>query len=257
MAIELRCGAATHPGAVRDVNQDSLLAGPVVFAVADGMGGHAAGEVASAITVAMMATLPTGVDADLVLDAIRDSHAEVRRQAPAGTVREGMGTTLSGLALATRDGEDVLVAFNVGDSRLYRFVDGVLEQLSVDHSLVAEMVEDGEITASEAATHRSRNIITRAIGIGDELEVDHWLIAPAPGEMFVVCSDGLTNEVSDAEVETVLRDDLTPQGAVDRLVEMAVRRGARDNVSVLVVALDGVTASVPLDEDTQPRGVAR
>lgn len=253
MAIELRCGAATHAGAVRTVNQDAVLAGPVVFAVADGMGGHAAGEVASALTIATMADLPIGAPGAVVLDAVHRANGEVRRQAPAGTEREGMGTTLSGLAIAIEGGADVIVAFNVGDSRLYSFDAGDLVQLSVDHSLVAEMVEEGSISDSEAATHRSRNIITRAIGIQDDVDIDHWQIEPRPGQTFLVCSDGLTNELSDAEVEEVLREGLPPQAAVERLLALAVDRGARDNVSVLVVAIDGVTSEAELDEDTKPR----
>lgn len=253
MTIEVRWGSATHVGCVRTANQDAVLAGPVVFAVADGMGGHAAGEVASAIAVARMASLSANPTGNAVLAAVHEANAEVIAQGAPGTGREGMGTTLSGVALATNGGDQALLVFNVGDSRTYFFDGSLLKQITDDHSLVAEMVRDGELGAADARSHRGRNVITRAIGIDADMTVDHWWIDPAPGQVFLSCSDGLTNEVDVDEIVAALVAASSPQQAVDRLVERALDAGARDNVSAIAVFVDAVTREVAdVEEDTNP-----
>lgn len=257
MTIEVRWGSATHVGCVRSNNQDSILAGPVVFAVADGMGGHAAGDVASAIAVACMAALPSAPAGDTVLDAVRAANAEVIARGAPGSGREGMGTTLSALVLAERDGEESLLVVNVGDSRTYKLDADGLTQVTADHSLVAEMVRDGELTREQAAGHRARNVVTRALGIDREVKVDHWWVRPEAGQMYLMCSDGLTNEIPADEVERVLRSEPTPQAAVDVLIGQALDAGARDNVSAVAVVVDAVTVDASLvEEDTNRRAKA-
>lgn len=254
MTVEVRWGSATHVGCVRRSNQDSILAGPFVFAVADGMGGHAAGEVASAIAVARMADLDARPTGEQILAAVRTANSEVIAQAAQGSGREGMGTTLSGVAIADHDGEDSLLVFNVGDSRTYKLDADGLTQITSDHSLVAEMVRDGELAPDDAAKHRSRNVITRALGIAAEVRVDHWWIAPAAGQVFLLCSDGLHNEVPPPVIEGVLRAASSPQAAVDALMGIALDAGARDNVSAIAVWIDAVGGAFGvLDEDTARR----
>lgn len=253
VTIEVRWGSATHVGCVRTANQDAVLAGPVIFAVADGMGGHAAGEVASAITVARLALLPANPTGEEVLAAVHEANTEVISQGAPGTGREGMGATLSGVALATNAGREALLIFNVGDSRTYLFDGSLLKQITEDHSLVADMVRAGELGAAEARSHRGRNVITRAIGIAAEVTVDHWWIDPLPGQVFLACSDGLTNEVDVDELAAVLGTAASPQQAVDVLVERALDAGARDNVSAIAVFLDAVTNDIAvIEEDTNP-----
>ena len=258
MTIEVRWGSATHVGSVRTANQDAVLAGPDMFVVADGMGGHAAGEVASAITVARMAAVPSGADGEAVLQAVRDANAEVISQAAPGSGREGMGTTVSGVAVASRDGHDALLVFNVGDSRTYLLDGKTMGQVTEDHSLVAEMVRAGEIDAQDASSHRSRNVITRAIGLEPDVVVDHWWIDAVPGQILLTCSDGLSNEVAFADLEAVLRSAASPQQAVDALVDRALDAGAKDNVSAIAVFIDAVTTeSPPAEDDTNPRAALR
>ena len=165
MAIEVRWGSATHVGCVRSFNQDAVLAGPVVFAVADGMGGHAAGDVASALAVGTLAGIVGGPTIDELVQAVHRANDSIIEQSPPGSGREGMGTTVTGVVLGRRDDQDIVVIFNVGDSRTYRFADPTLTQITIDHSLVGEMVRDGALPPEEALVHPSRNVVTRALGI--------------------------------------------------------------------------------------------
>jgi PPM family protein phosphatase len=259
MTVTVRWGVASHVGCVRTVNQDSVLARPPIFAVADGMGGHAEGEVASALAVEALAGLDTGprIDPRTVLRAIRSANRSIRIHAAAGEHREGMGTTIAGLALSKRDGAgapDVLLVFNVGDSRTYQFRAGRLTQVSVDHSLVAELVEAGVLDPEEAAVHPRRNVITRALGAADVVHVDTWLVAPRSSDRYVLCSDGLTNEVGDELLAQLLAAYPDPQGAADALLATALGRGARDNVSVVVVLVDDVVEAVAPNGTVPPDG---
>lgn len=257
MTIEVRWGSATHVGCVRTSNQDSILAGPVVFAVADGMGGHAAGDVASAIAVARMAALPAAPPGEVVLDAVRAANAEVIANGSPGSGREGMGTTLSALVIAQHEGEESILVVNVGDSRTYKLDAHGLTQVTADHSLVAELVRDGGLSSEQAARHPERNVVTRALGIAREVQVDHWWVRPEVGQVYLMCSDGLTNEVPLAEVERVLRSEPMPQAAVDVLIGQALDAGARDNVSAVAVVVDAVTVDASVvEEDTNRRAKA-
>lgn len=252
-SLLVRAAGATHVGMVRDHNEDSLVAGTRVFAVADGMGGHAAGEVASRIAVETLTELedtpPTRPE-----DVTAILHEANRRILAAVADRpelRGMGTTACGLTVVETGGREHWVVFNVGDSRVYRLADHRMHQVTRDHSEVRELLDAGLIDASEVAHHPLRNVITRSLGTDPAPEPDVWVLAPTPGETFVVCSDGLTNELDDRDVMLIVRGGSDPQAVADELVEAAVRAGGRDNVSVVVVTVDAGDGDD--DADTHPR----
>lgn len=257
MGFRVAYGAGSHVGTVRSVNEDAVLADPPVFVIADGMGGHAAGEVAAGLTVDAFRRFngASAVDVGSVAAAVRAANDDVRHRASQVLAEQGMGTTAVGLVVARDGGDEVLVAFNVGDSRIYR-LRAELEQISTDHSVVAEKVAAGEITAAEAAVDRERNVITRAIGIEESVDVDSWTLRPATGDRFLLCSDGLTDELTDERLAEILRAEQDPQRAVDELLSAALDAGARDNVSVLVIDVVEVDPQVATQvDDTNPRGV--
>jgi serine/threonine protein phosphatase PrpC len=263
--LGLLWGAATHQGARRRLNEDSFLAGGSVFFVADGMGGHDAGEVASAAAVEALAPLraATVVGADEVRCRVRAAHDAVRaiETAPG----RGAGTTLTGVVLTDEGGEPYWLVVNLGDSRTYRSADGVLEQVSVDHSEVQELVDAGRITAEQALTHPRRHVVTRALGAPDVPEPDFWFLPVHAGDRMLVCSDGLTAELTDQRVAEVLLVEADPQLAAERLVSEALTAGGRDNITVIVVDATGLTDALERtaprdgraghddDEDTVPR----
>jgi PPM family protein phosphatase len=245
-------GAATDTGRVRDGNEDFLLAADGLFVVADGMGGHHGGEVASHVAVETLehrvetnGTLTT----DALVEAVQDANHALVDRAHDEPELEGMGTTLCALALVDGDGRDVLAVVNVGDSRLYLLKDGgELEQITEDHSLVATLERQGRLTQAEAAAHPQRNILTRALGIDAKVMVDSWEILPFVGDRYLICSDGLFNEVDDARIAATLRRLADPAEAAKELVRMANEAGGRDNISVVVVDVvddDGSSAKSP------------
>ncbi|WP_235499325.1 PP2C family protein-serine/threonine phosphatase [Janibacter sp. Soil728] len=261
--LMLRVGAATDTGRVRTLNEDSALAEGGIFVVADGMGGHAAGEVASGIVVETMRDLVTRGDltADDVTRQLILANQRILAAVAAHPENKGMGTTATGLALVTAGGADHWAVFNVGDSRVYRSIDGTLTQVTVDHSEVQELVEAGVITSEEARVHPARNVVTRSLGTDYAYQSDVWVLPPYAGERFVICSDGLTNELTDARLREILLQHPEPQIAAEELVRAAVEAGGRDNVTVVVVDLDGtvgddlsVTSPRASGEDTAPRG---
>lgn len=257
MGIDVEWGVATHRGTVRANNQDSVLAAPPIFAVADGMGGHAGGEVASALAVEALGGFAeaAAVDPATVISAIRAANASIHQRSHLEPGLAQMGTTITGLAL-TRDAQagDSVLVFNVGDSRVYALVEGRLTQLSSDHSVVNEMVLSGQLTAEQAKTHPARNVITRALGIAPDVDIDAWIDKVSPGQTYLVCSDGLVNEVSLAELEVELARSTDPQVVADAMLAMAIGHGGRDNVSVIVVTLADaqVRSGTSLDEQTSP-----
>ena len=230
-----RWGLTSDVGRVRAANQDSALAIEGFFVVADGMGGHRGGEVASAIAVkALSDSLPL-LSTDEVMTAIHSSNDAVLERANGDPGLRGMGTTLCVLALVD-DGEEPLLALaNVGDSRIYQFASDVLEQMTDDHSVVAEMMRQGRITASEAETHPQRNVLTRALGIEPTILIDAWHVRPVVGHRWLLCSDGLFNEVSEATIAEVLGVIAEPSDAAHELVRLANEGGGRDNITALVV----------------------
>ena len=232
----LRAGAATDTGQVRANNQDAVLMAEPVFAVADGMGGHAAGEIASQVAVeSLQETEATSRQA--VVDAVQQANRAVWQRADNQPDLRGMGTTLCVVALVPGDQPDgdLIVVANVGDSRVYQFHGGDLDQITDDHSLVEDLVREGRISAAEARTHPQRNILTRVLGNEPDVEVDSWEIIPSRGDRFVLCSDGLFNEVDDDRIAAVLRRLADPDDAAHELVALANQGGGRDNVSVVVV----------------------
>ncbi|HET6966640.1 MAG TPA: protein phosphatase 2C domain-containing protein [Ornithinibacter sp.] len=257
-ALRVRSGSATHVGRVRDHNEDSLIAHDMVFAVADGMGGHAAGEVASRIAVEALADLarhPASSPADVTATLHEANRRILRSQADVPEQR-GMGTTAAGLTVVDTGGREEWVVFNVGDSRVYRLAEGRMSMVTRDHSEVRELIDAGVIDAAEAARHPLRNVITRSLGSDPAPAVDTWVLPPTSGERFVICSDGLSNELDDQEIMLVVRKYADPQIAADQLVGAAVRAGGRDNVSVVVVAVDSEEDDGD-DADTAPRAGLR
>jgi serine/threonine protein phosphatase PrpC len=229
-------GAATSTGRVRRVNEDSYLVLPPLFAVADGMGGHDAGEVASAVAIDVLARYARGgpLSVDTVLAALDEANRAVIGRGEA----HRMGTTVTGLAsLVTPAGSQVMV-FNVGDSRVYRLAGDQFGQLTVDHSEVQELVLAGAITPEQARTHPRRNIVTRALGSDFVVRPDHWLLPPLPGDRYLVCSDGLTGELTDEEILPLLRAG-SQQEAASALVAAADEAGGHDNTTVIVVDVIG------------------
>ena len=232
----LRAGAATDVGRVRTNNQDQLLVTPELFAVADGMGGHAAGEVASLTAVeALRAAYGRTGGTEGLLAAAHQANRSVWEQAQGDPDLHGMGTTLVAVALVNEDGENRLAIVNVGDSRVYLLRQGELEQLTTDHSLVQELVDDGQLSEVEATVHPQRHVLTRALGVDSEVNVDLLQLLPMKDDRLLLCSDGLPRELSDAQVASILRRLADPKEAAAELVAAANDRGGNDNVTVVVV----------------------
>ncbi len=252
--LTLTAAGRTDTGRVRKSNEDSMLVSEKFVAVADGLGGHAAGEVASGIAVDRLAELSRthSVHPDDVTAAIADANHRILEQMRAHPENEGMGTTVTGLGIVDLGGAPHCVVFNVGDSRVYRFVGDTLERVTVDHSEVEELQAAGLISAQDAATHPRRNVVTRCLGSFPGPTPDLWVHAPRGDERYVVCSDGLTNEVADHDIADTLRRHPDPGAAADALLAQALAAGGRDNIAVIVVDLVSED-SRPVDIDTAPR----
>ncbi|WP_223305202.1 PP2C family serine/threonine-protein phosphatase [Cellulomonas sp. B6] len=238
--VRLRAALATDQAA-RDRNEDTAWAADGVYVVADGMGGHEAGEVASRVAVEVVRSLGgTNPSLDDAVRVVREAHRRVRELPTEGERRPG--TTLTGVVLTAHADVPCWLVVNVGDSRTYRMVGGVLEQLTRDHSEVAELVAQGLVAIEDAPHHPRRHVVTRVLGGGaSRVEPDLRLFPVSPGDRMVVCSDGLTDALPDARVQAVLRAERHPQAAVDRLVREALAAGAQDNVTVVVVDAVAVT----------------
>lgn len=239
--MKVRYGAHTDIGRVRDHNEDTLLASPPVFAVADGMGGHEAGEVASSLAVATVRSADADPDdaQNWVGHVVESANTAVFAKGSQSDGALRMGTTLT-VAYAA---PDAIYLGHVGDSRAYLLHDGRLRQLTDDHSLVAEWVRQGRITADEAAVHPQRSVITRALGIDDAVRIDTMRVVPSAGDRLLLCSDGLTGSVSDADIAATLRDVADPDEAAQTLIEQANAGGGDDNITAVVV--DVVDDPVP------------
>ncbi|QWT25262.1 protein phosphatase 2C domain-containing protein [Subtercola sp. PAMC28395] len=233
--IVVNVGSATDKGLRRALNEDSFLASGTLFLVADGMGGHDAGEVASATVIEVYTRLASqpSISLEEMQLAFTDA-AERVRLLPEGR-GAGAGTTLSGVAVAQVDEAAYWLMINLGDSRTYRLAEGQFEQISVDHSLVQERVERGELTSEQATRDAQRNVVTRAIGAGSDSQPDYWYIPASAGDRLLVCSDGLTGELTDDHIQQILRDEVAPQAAATRLVHESLLHGGRDNVTAVVV----------------------
>jgi PPM family protein phosphatase len=228
--MNVKVGAATDIGQVREGNEDSYLVEEPLYAVADGMGGHRGGEVASSLALETVQQLFERHEGTLVDQVVQANRAVFDRSQTDRSV-SGMGTTLTAALI---DGEKVHLV-HVGDSRAYLLRDGALTQLTEDHTLVHRMVMEGEITAEEAETHPHRSILTRALGVDESVEVDEGDVQVQGGDRLLLCTDGLTGMVSEDEIQEVLSDASDPQEAVDRLVKMANRAGGIDNITAVVL----------------------
>lgn len=231
-----RAGAATDKGMVRANNQDSqLVIEGRLFAVADGMGGHRGGEVASATALEALAAVWSEATAAALRAGVVGANAAVFAKASQDPELRGMGTTLTVLALVVdAAGQERLAIANVGDSRAYRLTEELV-QVTDDHSLVESLVRQGRLTAEEAVTHPQRNILTRALGIEPQVEVDLWELSAVPGDRFLLCSDGLFNEVEPDVITATLRALTDPTQAAQELVRLANEGGGRDNITCVVV----------------------
>jgi len=256
--VILRVGVATEK-AQRQRNEDSVSVDDGLYLVADGMGGHEAGEVASRTAIDALRGLGAGTPTPAdVRSSVRAAHAAVR-DLPAVTGRRP-GTTVTGVVVTSHGETPCWLVLNVGDSRTYRMAGGVLEQVTRDHSEVAELVERGLVAAADAPHHPRRNVVTRVLGGGasgstsdaphhprrnvvtrvlgggaSEVEPDVWLLPVSPGDRMLLCSDGLTDELSDARIQAELRAEDEAQAAADRLVAAALAAGGHDNVTAIVL----------------------
>lgn len=239
LEIELSWFALTDVGHRRETNQDSYVTTPPIFAVADGMGGHSAGEVASAAVVRRLSELGgkkaiTEGDIDSVLaDAVEDIELD------AGETDLGAGTTVTGVSLTTEECPTWRV-FNIGDSRVYQYFKGALSQVTVDHSVVQHLIDTGAITPDEAETHPHANVITRAVGFGEAAVPDYTELALIAGQRLLICSDGLTKELTDVGIQHFLATCDTAEDAARTLVQQALENSGRDNVTVIVIDVHAV-----------------
>lgn len=257
----LMWGAASDRGRRRKINEDAYLAENGVFLVADGMGGHDAGDIASATALGALSFL---LEADRIepelVDVLVDVAQREVRAIETGPKGRGAGTTLTGAVLAYVDDVPYWLMVNIGDSRTYLLSNGKLEQMSVDHSEVQELIDSGLLTEEEARHHPRRNVITRALGGPDELDADFRYVPVEAHERILVCSDGLTAEVGDAQIREILLGCPDPGAAAQELVDAALAAGGRDNVTVLVVDVTGVPSdttgtTADRDENVVPGGL--
>lgn len=246
--VQVTSGGHTDTGLRRAANEDAFLAEYPVFIVADGMGGHEAGDRASAAVVEVFRSFVGRDDLrpEEVAAAVENAHSAVAAIA-AGTTR-GAGSTLTGVVAVRQEDAHRWLVVNVGDSRVYRLLAERLEQLTVDHSVAQELVDEGRLTREQMSTYEGRNVITRAIG-GERSRADFWLLPMVTGERLLVCSDGLTGEVSDEALRAGLMMGGSPVQTAHALVAQANAHGGRDNISTIV--LDVVAGGIsPRLEDT-------
>jgi protein phosphatase len=250
--ISLSWAALSDKGYRRSVNEDSLLARSPIFAVADGMGGHTAGDFASTAVVTRLAEQVSVdfVGEDALTTALRSAVDDMGRGV--GHTDLGTGTTVTGIALTLVDEAPYWLVFNIGDSRVYNYRDATLEQLTVDHSIVQELLDAGAITPAEAEVHPHSNVITRAVGFNEDPVPDFFLIPIVAGSRLLVCSDGLTKELTEHGIRHFLAEGTSPLDAAQQLMDAALGNGGRDNVTVVVVDVLATPES-----GTHREGVAR
>jgi len=260
----IRWGALSDTGSLRVQNEDAMLAQEGLFVVADGMGGHNAGEVASAMAIKILRSAQAkGItDAKDLNTAIKEVNEQIFNAAIDNSDQRGMGTTITALVITptnkqTENSDKSATVANIGDSRTYLLRGGEFRQVSVDHSYVQELVSEGLITREEARTHIRRNIVTRALGIEPTVGVDTWTLPLIVGDRYVLCSDGLVDEVSDDDIEACLKITSDPQETAVELVAMANRNGGRDNITVIVVDVmaDDKAPSSEDSDSTKPLSI--
>lgn len=256
--MKVAVGSRTDVGRVRDGNQDSYVARLPLFAVADGMGGHLGGDVASATAIETISSGLQGSDGKVeeaaLADVVQRANRAIWDRSQSDPSLRGMGTTCTVLLLQ----EDDAVVAHVGDSRLYLLREGGFEQLSQDHTLVGQMVREGRLSQEEARHHPQRSVITRALGADPDVRVDAFRLELREGDIVLICSDGLTSMVPDEDIAEVLDTATDPQEAADRLVEIANEAGGEDNITVVVLdtraeALEAAGAPPPPPDAARPR----
>ena len=239
--MRLSSAAGTHVGLIRPQNEDSYLCAHPVYAVADGLGGHAAGEVASALVVERLGELTFDEDttADAaqqeLAEAVRDANRTIHRSAAQDPQHAGMGTTVTA---AVAVGATLCFA-HVGDSRGYMLRGGELSQITEDHTPVQRAVRAGVISAEEAQHHPSRHVLAQAVGLDVDVEVDTPRVDLRAGDRVVLCTDGMTDPIPDVDIPGVIGDADTPDAAVKALIDAALQRGGPDNVTVVVLDATG------------------
>ena len=246
MTFGFRIGASTDVGEQRDIQQDSYALATNVVVVADGMGGHRGGEVASSLAAREMIEQYTTPQIESLVHGVEQANQRILDKGALDPTLRGMGTTVVALALIHVEDGIALGAINVGDSRMYRLTGNDLEQLTEDHSLVEALVREGRITPAEAEVHPQRNIVTRALGVTEHVEVDSFHFVPKIGDRYLLCSDGLFNEVDPLAIATILDSEPDPQVATGKLIAAANEGGGRDNITTVVVDI------VPADEAAIP-----
>jgi serine/threonine protein phosphatase PrpC len=249
--VSLAWAALSDTGYRRAANEDSLLARSPLFVVADGMGGHTAGDFASAAVVTRLAEKVSEhfVGREAINQALHAAVDDIARGV--GTTDLGTGTTVTGIALTLVDGVAHWLVLNIGDSRVYQLIDGVLDQLTIDHSIVQELIDSGAITPAEAEVHPHSNVITRAVGFNEEPIPDYWLIPIVEGARLLVCSDGLTKELTEHGIRHFLTDGTSALAAAKLLMEAALGNGGRDNVTVIVVDVLGAPDGERVDAEAR------
>jgi serine/threonine protein phosphatase PrpC len=255
--ISLAWAALSDKGYRRSVNEDSLLARSPIFSVADGMGGHTAGDFASTAVVTRLAE-QVSVDfigQEALTSALRAAVDDMGRGV--GHTDLGTGTTVTGIALTLVDGAPYWLVFNIGDSRVYSYHEGTLEQVTVDHSIVQELLDSGAITPAEAEVHPHSNVITRAVGFNEDPVPDFFLIPIVAGARLLVCSDGLTKELTEHGIRYFLGEGASPLDAAQQLMDAALGNGGRDNVTVVVVDVLATPESGPHGDAVSRRAARR
>ena len=237
--MEVFVGAQSNAGRVRDHNEDSFYAGRQIWGVADGMGGQAAGDMASTIVTEQLRARDNGGpltpdDIWQLIAVINDAIVDYAKRNPLAT---GLGSTLTGVASVELDAVWHWSVFNVGDSRVYRYIDGRLQRETVDHNEAEELITTGQLTREEAVMHPSRFVLTRALGTTPPPQPDVFLLPQTRDETFLICSDGLTSEVPEQTIEEVLRDCPDPGQAAERLIDLTMLSGAHDNVTAVVLVV--------------------
>jgi PPM family protein phosphatase len=231
LMFTLRTAGRTDIGQLRENNEDAIVSNGLLALVADGMGGHPGGEIAANAAASVIPAVFTGRSADELEAALRAANWAIRDRAMAQPGLEGMGTTICVAGLLA-DGHLALV--NVGDSRAYLWRDDALEQLTQDHSVTAELIQRGELREADAPQHPHYGVLTRALGVGSDVEIDRRTLAVEAGDRIVVCSDGLFNELSREEMAKAMAAGGDVADIVDHLIDGAIAQGGRDNVSVVV-----------------------
>ena len=255
--IVLSWASVSNVGLRRAANEDSLIAEPPIFAVADGMGGHAAGDLASAAVVARLSEIAGEPYLELpeLVEALESATTDIGGIADEGEL--GVGTTVTGAALVLQSGNPYFAVFNIGDSRVYRYGEGELAQVTVDHSIVQELVDSGVLHPDDAEFHPDSNVITRAVGFNVRPQPDNWLLPIEKGMRLLVCSDGLTKEVDRQRLRLHLGAGLAARETAHALVDAALASGGRDNISVIVLDVLDAPAGNELDTTSPRSGVSR